>query len=85
MGDGCNTTKAVMRLLGEAKNEDGIACYGEETWEGMGEDMKSFVVDICANHSRNCPVDEFNRLFSAMLNGTLGDEWRVRAEGGLKE
>ena len=28
MGDGYNTAKAVMRLLGEAKREDGIACYG---------------------------------------------------------
>ena len=75
MGGGYNTAKAVMKLLGEAKSEDGKECYGEEAWKAMGEEMKSFVIDICASHSRNYPADEFNGLFSRMRNDTLGDEF----------
>ena len=36
MSDGCNTAKAVMRLLGEAKNEDGKDFYGDEAWGEHG-------------------------------------------------
>ena len=55
MGDGCNTAKALMRLLGEAKGEDGKDFYGEDAWEAMDAPMKTFLIDICANHSRNYP------------------------------
>ena len=80
MGDGCNTAKAVMRQLGEAKNEDGKEFYGEEGWEAMDEEIKSFVIDICANHTRNYPVDEFNGLFSDMLHDSIGDEFNECAQ-----
>ena len=75
MSDGCNTAKAVSRLLGEAKGDDGKEFYGEETWEAMDPDAKQFIMDICANHSRIYPVDEFKRQFvelvSALLSGAF--------------
>ena len=42
MGDTCNKERAIMKLVTEMKEEDGIAFYGEETWRALP------VVEGCA-------------------------------------
>jgi hypothetical protein len=50
----------------------------------MPEDEKSMTRYLCANHTRNSPVDAFNRRFTKYLNDTLAMEFdaATKASGG---
>jgi hypothetical protein len=46
----------------------------------MDERITVMLVNLCANHSRNLPVDAFNRLFTACITEELGDDIKKCAE-----
>jgi hypothetical protein len=48
----------------------------------MAEEDKPYYDYLCANHVRNLPMDEFNRLFEKYLRAALGAEMEtIRREG----
>ncbi len=47
-----------MRL---ERDESGVAMFGEDEWEQRAEYEVGWQDFLCGNHSRNLPVDAFNR------------------------
>jgi hypothetical protein len=38
---------------------------------------------LCANHARNLPMDEFNRMFQTYITNELGEEMKaIQTESG---
>ena len=79
MGDGCATQKKVSRLMEKLKKEDGEEMYGAE-WNSMDNTITKVLVDVCANHSRNYPIDEWNRKFEKILSSTLSEDFNTCIE-----
>lgn len=79
MGDGCATQKKVSRLMEKLKKEDGEEMYGAE-WNSMDNTITKVLVDVCANHSRNYPIDEWNRKFEKLLSSTLSEDFNTCIE-----
>jgi hypothetical protein len=53
----CGTAKKSQKEIGRAREDDGKDYYGEIFWSAMPEDEKSMARCLCANHTRNSPVD----------------------------
>ena len=84
MNDTCPTARLVAEMLERLSNESGVEEHGAEVWAGMDEHITHMLVNLCANHSRNLPVDAFNRLFTAHVTEELGVDIKkcVDATGG---
>ena len=80
----CSTAKKSQKEIGIAREADGKNYHGEEAWNAMPDDEKSMTRYLCANHTRNSPVDAFNRRFTKYLNDTLAMEFdaATKALGG---
>ena len=66
----------------EKRNTSGQLCFGYDEWENKAEEDKPYYDYLCANHVRNLPIDEFNRLFEKYLRVDLGAEMEtIRREG----
>ena len=82
MHDTCATANLTATLMKEKRNMSGQLCFGYDEWENMAEEDKSYYNYLCANHVRNLPIDEFNRLFEKYLRAALGAEMEtIRREG----
>ncbi len=77
MHDTCNTANKVATLARVQRDTCGKAFFGEEEWaamEAMQEHGVGWQKFLCGNHTRNLPVDAFNRRFDAYLKQKLGPE-----------
>jgi hypothetical protein len=61
MHDTCNAANKVARLMRLERDESGVAMFGEEEWGQRAEYEAGWQDFLCGNHSRNLPVDAFNR------------------------
>ena len=82
MHDTCPTANLTATLMKEKRNTSGQLCFGYDEWENMAEEDKPYYDYLCANHVRNLPIDEFNRLFEKYLRSALEAEMEtIRREG----
>lgn len=84
MHDSCNLANALPPLLKAMVESSGKAHFGEEGWAGREEKRKIWLDYLCGNHTRNLPIDAFNRLFDKYLKSLLGDHFTaaIAASGG---
>ncbi len=59
--DTCNAANKVARLMRLERDNSGKAMYGEDAWAEREEYEAGWQDFLCVNHSRNLPVDAFNR------------------------
>jgi hypothetical protein len=74
MHDTCNTANKVATLARVQRDTCGKAFFGEEEWAAMQEHEVGWQDFLCGNHTRNLPVDAFNRRFDGYLKQKFGPE-----------
>jgi hypothetical protein len=62
MHDTCNTANKTARLAKSLRDTSGQLFYGYENWELLAEDDKPWFDFLCGNHTRNLPMDAFNKV-----------------------
>jgi hypothetical protein len=77
--DACHTANAVVPLLETRKGISGSQYYGAEAWESFGPERKKLYDYLCGNHTRNLPIDAYNRRFEAWLSTELGSHFAAAA------
>jgi hypothetical protein len=75
MHDTCNTANKSAVYLADLKEAAGIETYGAERWAEMPEEDTTMLDHLCGNHTRNLPIDAFNRLFQDFLEKNYGDDF----------
>ncbi len=74
MHDTCNTANKSARLAKTLRDTSGQLHYGYDEWEQLAEEENPGFDFLCGNHTRNLPMDAFNREFDAYLRRKLGDD-----------
>jgi hypothetical protein len=74
MHDTCNTANKTARLAKTLRDTSGQLHYGFDEWQQLPEEEKSWFDYLCGNHTRNLPMDAFNREFESYLRRKLGDD-----------
>ncbi len=64
MHDTCNTANKTARLAKSLRDTSGQLFCGYDNWELLAEDDKRWFDFLCGNHTRNLPMDEFNKVAS---------------------
>jgi hypothetical protein len=62
MHDTCNTTNKTARLAKSLRDTSGQLFYGYDDWEARAEEDRPWFDFLCENHTRNLPMDEFNKV-----------------------
>ena len=62
MHDTCNTANKTARLAKALRDTSGQLYYGYDNWELLAEDDKPWFDFLCGNHTRNLPMDAFNKV-----------------------
>ena len=74
MHDTCATANLAAVLIGELCEISRQLQFGHDDWANRAKSDKPWFDFLCANHVRNLPIDEFNRLFEGYIKTYLGDE-----------
>ena len=74
MHDTCATANLAAVFIGELRDISGQLQFGYDEWESKAKGDKPWFDFLCANHVRNLPIDEFNRLFEEYIKTHLGVE-----------
>ena len=83
MHDTCATANLVPSLVHELRETSGRLHYGDEEWDALPDDEKPWFDYLCGNHSRNLPLDQWNREFESYIKDELGDAiLEVQKAGG---
>jgi hypothetical protein len=83
MHDTCPTANKVPYLVREMRAKSEKLHYGDEEWENLPDDEKPWLGYLCGNHSRNLPLDTWNREYEAYIKDELGDAIvEVQKSGG---
>jgi hypothetical protein len=64
MHDTCNTANKTARLAKTLRATSGRLYYGYEEWEERAAEDKPWFDYLCGNHTRNLPMDAFNKEFA---------------------
>ena len=64
MHDTCNTANKTARLARTLRDTSGQLFYGYDEWENRAEEDKPWFDFLCGNHTRNLPMDAFNKVSS---------------------
>jgi hypothetical protein len=62
MHDTCNIANKTARLAKSMRYTSGQLFYGYDNWELLAEDDKPWFDFLCGNHTRNLPMDAFNKV-----------------------
>jgi hypothetical protein len=90
MHDTCNTANLVPHLVLELRETSGRLYYGEEERLALPAEERSSFDYLCGNHTRNLPLDQWNREFERYIKDELGEaiaevqksgDGRTRVEG----
>ncbi len=71
--DTCATANLVPSLVLELRETSGKLYYGEDEWNDLPSDEKPWFDFLCGNHSRNLPLDQWNREFEKYIKEELGE------------
>ena len=68
----------------ELREQKAREFYGEDKWQDMEPKSKACFDFLCGNHTRNLPIDWFNRLYQKWIQTKIGDELKTAksAAGG---
>ena len=77
MHDTCNCANLVANKVRGIRDEIGKEMYGAAEWAAMQETGSGWQDYLCGNHSRNLHFDAFNRLFTTLMKGMLGEAMAV--------
>jgi hypothetical protein len=67
MHDTCNTANKTARLAQSLRATSGQLYYGFDEWESKAAEDKPWFDFLCGNHTRNLPMDAFNKVDSLYL------------------
>ena len=58
--------------------------HGEDKWKDMEPEAKACFDFLCGNHTRNLPIDWFNRLYCKWIQTEIGEDLKIAktAAGG---
>jgi hypothetical protein len=62
MHDTCNTANKTARLAKSLRATSGQLYYGFDEWESKAAEDKPWFDFLCGNHTRNLPMDAFNKV-----------------------
>ena len=62
MHDTCNTANKTARLTKGLRDTSGQLWFGYDNWELLAEVDKPWFDFLCGNHTRNLPMDAFNKV-----------------------
>jgi hypothetical protein len=62
MHDTCNTANKTARLVKSLRDTSGQLFFGYDNWEELVEADKPWFDFLCGNHTRNLPMDAFNKV-----------------------
>ena len=84
MHDTCHAANKVARLMVELREQKARLYHGDEKWDGMEPKSKACFDFLCGNHTRNLPIDWFNRLYNKWLQSEIGEDMKTAksASGG---
>ena len=82
MHDTCATANLAAEFIRELRDVSGQLQFGYDEWENKAKADKPWFDFLCANHVRNLPIDEFNRLFEDYIKRTLGVELQQISRDG---
>ncbi len=74
MYDTCATANVAAEFIGELRELSGQLQFGYDNWESKAKEEKPWFDFLCANHVRNLPINEFNRLFEQYIKINLGPD-----------
>jgi hypothetical protein len=78
-----HTANLVPHLVLQRRETSGRLYYGAEEWDAMPADQKPWFDYLCGNHSRNLPLDQWNREFELYIKDELGEAiMEVQKAGG---
>ena len=63
MHDTCNTSNKTARLGKVLRETRGQLFFGYDEWETRAEEDKPWIDFLCGNHTRNLPMDAFNKVY----------------------
>ncbi len=63
MHDTCNTANKTARLAKTLRETSGQLFFGYDEWENRAEKDRPWFDFLCGNHTRNLPMDEFNKVY----------------------
>jgi hypothetical protein len=64
MHDTCNTANKTARLTKTLRDTSGQLWFGYDHWELLAAEDKPWFDYLCGNHTRNLPMDAFNKVIS---------------------
>ena len=73
MHDTCNTANLVPHLVLQLRETSGRLHYGMDEWDALPAGERSWFDYLCGNHTRNLPLDEWNRQFEIYIKDQLGE------------
>jgi hypothetical protein len=73
MHDTCPTANLVPYLVQDLRVTSGKLHFGEDEWDALPDHEKPWFDYLCGNHSRNLPLDEWNREYEAYIKDELGE------------
>jgi hypothetical protein len=83
MHDSCNTANLVPHKVLELRESSGRLYYGADEWEALPKEQRSWFDYLCGNHTRNLPLDEWNREYERYIKDELGESiLEVQKAGG---
>jgi hypothetical protein len=74
MHDTCATANLAAAMIGELREVSGQLQFGYDAQESLSKEERPWFDFLCANHVRNLPIDEFNRLFEQYIKANVGEE-----------
>ncbi len=83
MHDTCNTANLVPHLVLKMRETCGRLHYGDDEWKALPAGDRSWFDYLCGNHTRNLPLDQWNREFERYIKDELGEAIaEVQKSGG---
>ena len=73
MHDTCNTANCVPHIMQELRKTSGKLFFGVEELEALPAADECWYDYLCGNHTRNLPLDHWNREFEAYIKEHLGE------------
>jgi hypothetical protein len=83
MHDTCNTANLVPHKVLQLRDISGGLHYGADEWDALPAGERSWFDYLCGNHTRNLPLDEWNRKYEQYIQDELGESIQeVQKVGG---
>jgi hypothetical protein len=83
MHDTCNTANLVPHKVLELREISGRLHYGADEWDALPAGQRSWFNYLCGNHTRDLPLDEWNREYERYIKDELGESiMDVQKAGG---